>query len=211
MRLSIVLFAFGAWLLQRQAELPDMRYAWVVIALALPALLIALVWRARTVGASPPRIVRAIGKALLAACALAAGFLWAAWLAHARMDDALPAQWEGRDVELVGVIASLPQPYERSVRFEFDVERVLTSGARVPQHIQLSWWGRPAGEATSASPPLHAAERWRLVVRLKRPHGTANPYGFDYEAWLLERGVRATGYVRPYGAAERLDAVVHRP
>jgi competence protein ComEC len=34
-------------------------------------------------------------------------------------------------------------------------------------------------------------------VRLKRPHGNLNPHGFDYEAWLFERGIRATGYVRP--------------
>jgi competence protein ComEC len=27
-------------------------------------------------------------------------------------------------------------------------------------------------------------ERWQLVVRLKRPHGTVNPHGFDIEAWL---------------------------
>jgi competence protein ComEC len=39
-------------------------------------------------------------------------------------------------------------------------------------------------------------ERWRFTVRLKRPHGNANPGGFDYEAWLLERNIRATGYIR---------------
>jgi competence protein ComEC len=33
-------------------------------------------------------------------------------------------------------------------------------------------------------------------VRLKRPHGNINPGGFDLEAWLLERNLRATGYVR---------------
>jgi competence protein ComEC len=29
-----------------------------------------------------------------------------------------------------------------------------------------------------------AGERWRFVVRLKRPHGNVNPQGFDYEGWL---------------------------
>jgi competence protein ComEC len=48
-------------------------------------------------------------------------------------------------------------------------------------------------------------ERWKLTVRLKRAHGNANPHGFDYEAWLLEQGVRATGYVR---SGERLDGFV---
>jgi competence protein ComEC len=52
---------------------------------------------------------------------------------------------------------------------------------------------------------MHPGERWRLTVRLQRPHGNANPGGFDYEAWLLEQGVRATGYVRAKGGNRRLD------
>ena len=59
-------------------------------------------------------------------------------------------------------------------------------------------------------PDLAAGERWRLVVRLKRPHGYANPGGFDLEAWLLERNLRATGYVRAGEANARLDAFAGR-
>jgi competence protein ComEC len=64
-------------------------------------------------------------------------------------------------------------------------------------------WLQPTRGATSLSsaPSIicltcSPAKRWRLTVRLQRPHGNANPGGFDYEAWLLEQGVRATGYVR---------------
>ena len=200
MRLNIVLFALGAWWLQRQWELPDMQPAWL-LALAAPMLVMA---RARSIS------LRAIARTAIAAAALAAGFYWAAGAAHVRLADALPTEWEGRDIELVGVVASLPQAYERSVRFELDVERVLTGGARVPGRIVLAWWGRSQRDG-GALPELKPGERWRLAVRLKRPHGTANPHGFDYEAWLLERNVRATGYVRPRGATERLTAFVHRP
>ena len=35
-----------------------------------------------------------------------------------------------------------------------------------------------------------------MTVRLKAPHGLRNPHGFDYELWLWEQGVQATGYVR---------------
>ena len=35
-----------------------------------------------------------------------------------------------------------------------------------------------------------------MTVRLKAPHGSSNPHGFDYELWLWEQGVQATGYVR---------------
>jgi len=140
------------------------------------------------------------------------GFFWAAGLAHLRMADALPPEWEGRDISVIGVVASLPQPAERSVRFEFDVERVLTPGAQVPQRIVLSWWGRGARDASPAVlPEVHPGERWQLLVRLKRPHGSANPHGFDYEAWLFERGIRATGYVRPKSNPRRLQAMVQAP
>ena len=201
MRLNIVLFALGACLLQRQAELPDMRYAWLLL-LAAPALALSR--------SSFKALARAAAVAL-AAASFAAGFYWASALAQARLADALPSEWEGRDIEVFGVVASLPQPYERSMRFEVDVTEVLTAGARVPRRIVLSWWGRSAHDGIAALPEVHAGERWRFVVRLKRPHGTSNPHGFDYEAWLLERGVRATGYVRPQLPAQRLSALVHRP
>lgn len=207
MRLYIMLFAIGAWLLQREAELPDMRYAWLLLLLAAP-LYAATRYQARA--------VKRAAQVMRAAAWLMAGFFWAATLAHVRMADALAPEWEGRDITLVGVVASLPQPFERSVRFELDVEEVLTPDAVVPQRIVLSWWGRGISTTTerrdaASLPRVHPGERWRLTVRLKRPHGSLNPHGYDYEAALLERGLRATGYIRPGLPFERLDAVVHRP
>jgi competence protein ComEC len=151
-------------------------------------------------------------ETLVKAGCVAVGFSWAAWCAQQRLADALPAEWEGRDIAIVGVVAALPQSYEQGVRFELDVERVLTPGARVPGRIVLSGGGGPAraGE-TAGFAELGAGERWELTVRLKRPRGTANPHGFDYEAWLLERNLRATGYVRPRAGSGRLARMVHRP
>jgi competence protein ComEC len=82
----------------------------------------------------------------------------------------------------------------------------------LPQRIVLSWWGSPAREDRPATfPALAPGERWQLTVRLKRPRGTANPHGFDYEAWLFERGLRATGYVRPRSPRGRLAEMVPKP
>jgi competence protein ComEC len=122
------------------------------------------------------------GKGFVIPAAFAAGFFWAALLGHARMADWLMPQLEGRDLEVVGVVSGLPAVGERSVRFEFETE-----SAGLPGKLLLSFYG--PGE-------FHPGERWRLTVRLKRPHGNVNPHGFDYEAWLLERGIGATGYVR---------------
>ncbi|MEZ5614510.1 MAG: DNA internalization-related competence protein ComEC/Rec2 [Rhodocyclaceae bacterium] len=199
MRYAILCFALGVWILQRQAALPD----WPVLA-ALAAVSAGLTLAAR----------RAPGAWRLAAAGLAAllaGLAWAAALGHIRLADRLPAQHEGRDIRLVGVVAGLPQAFENGVRFTFDVEQ---AEAAVPARISLAWYGseRANEEPSRAAPPaLHAGERWQFVVRLKRPHGNLNPQGFDYEAWLFERGIRATGYVRPAQDNRRLDAFVWRP
>jgi competence protein ComEC len=202
MRLGILSFVAGAWWLQQQATLPETRWAWALAALGLAAVAV----RARN---TPQRLARG---ALIGMGCVALGFAWAAWCAQQRLADGLLAQWEGRDIAIAGVVGALPLIYERGVRFEFDVERVLTQGAHVPARIVLSWWGNPARDERPASfPALKAGERWELTVRLKRPRGTANPHGFDYEAWLLERNLRATGYVRPKAGNRRLADMVHRP
>lgn len=121
-------------------------------------------------------------RAFVVALAFAAGFFWAGLLAHARMADWLAPHLEGRDLEVLGVVSGLPAVGERSVRFEFE-----TQSASLPKKLLLSSYG-PA--------EFHPGERWLLTVRLRRPHGNVNPHGFDYEAWLLERGIGATGYVR---------------
>jgi competence protein ComEC len=125
------------------------------------------------------------------------------------MGGQLASFLEGRDLRVTGVIADLPQTHERGLRFAFDVERT-DAGVRVPGRLLLNWYGRAddEDERTATVPALRAGERWSLTVRLKRPHGTANPHAFDYELWLLEEGVGATGYVRPVPGNRLLDPFV---
>ena len=199
MRILILAFVAGIVVLQQQAHLPALGWA----AALVPLWALALYWR--------PGYVR---RGLLLALTVAAGFFWSALIAQHRLDDNLPLAWEGKEIQVVGVVAALPQFTERGVRFEFDVEQVLTPGAQVPRHIQLFWFARAddAEEDALLNPGrLHAGERWQFVVRLKRPHGTANPSGFDYEAWLLEQNLRATGYVRKDPNNFRIDSLVLRP
>src|SRR6266403_1708036 len=182
MTLTALAFAAGAALLQQQAQLPWL--AWLAF-LPLCIGLAVLRWR---------------GAAVFA---LAGGFLWAAACAHWRMADWLSPELEGRDLQVVGVVAALPALGERSVRFEFDVE---SAEQKLPSKIQLSWYRSSAYEDQPAllAGMVHPGERWRFTVRLRRPHGTVNPHGFDYQAWLLERGIGATGYVRSRGEQVRL-------
>ena len=200
MRLAALGFALGVCLLQQQPALPGPG----VLALLCALVSLGAVGFIRRV---PPSV--AGGATFIAFAAL--GFAWAAAFAHWRLADRLDPGLEGRDVVVTGVVASLPQPFERGVRFDFDVESPDTG---VPRHVALSSYGGFAADNAEGALAVRPGERWRFVVRLRRPHGAVNPHGFDYEAWLLERGIRATGYVRTPGhrgdgaAPERLDALV---
>lgn len=192
MRILIIAFVVGVAWLQTQATLPPLVWAtWLII----PVLLVLLLRGKGRLGA-----VRWFCFLLLAT---GGGFFWATLIAQYRLSDRLPDAWEGRDVRLTGVVAGMPQFTDRGVRFEFDVEQVLTRAAKVPRHLSLAHY-RETGESAdteasqaAAQSPFHAGERWQLTVRLKQPHGTANPHGFDFEAWALENNIRAVGTVRP--------------
>ena len=205
MRLSILAFLLGVVLLQMQAELLG---AGVYGGLA--ALLGLLLGTGLAFGTPSTALWRAFWRTLGAALL---GFAWAGWLAQLRLADPLPEVWENREIALTGVVASLPQRFERGERFAFDVEAVHPRTATVPRRIQLAWYhGAAAGELddeASDAGTVRPGQRWRFTVRLKRPHGNANPYGFDYEAWLLERNIRATGSIR--GSGERVEDFVARP
>ena len=117
--------------------------------------------------------------------------------------SALNPALEGRTLHVVGIVASLPQRMEDSARFRFEVASAReASGAlvKLPSQLLLGWYGnRLNGSDEKLQPPpadLRPGDRWQLAVRLKAPHGHINPHGFDYELWLWEQGLQATGYVR---------------
>lgn len=192
MRLNILAFAAGILIVQMQPELPG----WVPWGIAgLVLVLPRLHW-----SGWPVRTLALLG-------CLALGVAWGAWRAETRLADQLGADWEGRDIEVVGVVAALPQDFSNGTRFEFDVNFRLTAEAVVPQRIMLSWYQGRRDDEQFERLQVRPGERWRFTVRLKRPHGNANPGSFDYEAWLLERNIRATGYIRP-NPPQRVDGMV---
>lgn len=127
--------------------------------------------------------------------AILLGFGWAWSFAYLRLADDLPAELEGRDLIVIGRIASMLDVRELDPQFEFDVEHA--SDERVPARLRLGWYD------SDAHP--RPGECWRLLVRLKRRNGFANPGGFDYEAHLFRLGIGATGYVRADERNGKLD------
>ena len=161
-----IFFGFGVWLLQQQAALPDFAWGWL-LTIGLPAL--PLLQNAR--------LTRLL---LTAALACGLGFYHAAWQAEQRLAASLDYAWQGRDIEVIGVVAELPRRFERGLRFSYEVEQTLTPGVSVPRHIYLSAY------TDKQQLLFRAGERWQLTLRLKQPHGSANPHGFDFEMWALE-------------------------
>jgi competence protein ComEC len=84
------------------------------------------------------------------------------------------------------------------------VETAQLDGAvvAVPPRIDVGWYGGVYSTGSEMvglqrqPEDVRAGERWQMTLRLKAPHGSRNPHGFDFELWLWEQGVQATGYVR---------------
>lgn len=135
-----------------------------------------------------PALIRWPGRTLWIAAVL--GVLLTVWRAQAVLADRWPAHQHGTDHLLQGRIASLPEREGQDWRFLFETE-----DPRFPRRIRAAWY-RTAQE-------LRGGECWRFELRLRSPHGSLNPGGFDYESWLFRQGITATATVR---GAERCEA-----
>ena len=144
------------------------------------------------------------GSALVLLAFALAGFAACGWRAERFLARGLDPALEGRDLIVTGIVAAMPQQHEAGLRFRLEVESATAGGVpvRLVPLLSLGWYGgvAPAGsglvELQRLPAPLRAGERWQLAVRVKAPHGNSNPHGFDYELWLWEQGVQATGSVR---------------
>lgn len=156
--------------------------------------------------------------------------LWAMFWAALQLQNRLPQDREAQDIRIHAVVVSAQfrepnnQKLEVIVVAAFDLERQTI--VDIPERLKLSY---RAGKSFNHSSPLEhddnqsglidaaviddphyfrEGEGWELWVRLKRPRGFANLGGFDYERWLLARGIGATGYVKTggeYGPTRRTE------
>lgn len=197
--LAVLAFALGCAGMQFQAEHPaDHQVMAMLICAALVftlGFLRVLRWqrgvRSRYVGAN-------ILLWLISAGAL--GFGWAAYTGAQRVSDAWPPDLEGKNVTVLGYVATMPTVVSGGQRVQFVIESsdsnagmsadssADSSADLKGKKIALSWYGE--------HPLLQPAQRYRIVMRAKQRHGGLNPHGFDYELWLVQRGMAATAYLR---------------
>lgn len=198
--------------LQQPALWPSGGYA------ALVALAVALAggWQGLKALRRFQRPASVIARLMVLLIAVLLGFGLTGWRAGAFQATALDPALEGRDIAVTGMVLAMPQFSEDALRFRLGIESARLDGRAVtlPPQIMLGWYSGFIGRETKSAPvessdaselalelqrkpqPLRAGERWQMTVRLKAPHGNSNPHGFDYELWLWEQGVQATGYVR---------------
>ena len=119
-----------------------------------------------------------------------AGFLWAFFWANNLLSQQLANQIEGEALEITGQVVSLPVVRGYATRFQLQAHKLIDEEGHswpLPGKVRLSWY--------RSEQEIRPGQLWRLRVKLKRPYGFMNPGGFDYEAWLFQKRIRATGYV----------------
>lgn len=108
------------------------------------------------------------------------GFTYTFIHAHSVLSWTLPKTQEGKPQLITGHIASLPTKNQFSTSFLF-----------APNHneslIRLNYHNE--------EDHIHVGDNRQFLVKLKRIHGVQNPGGFDYEAWSLQKNLRASGSI----------------
>jgi len=172
-------FLIGVLTLLQFRTLPDVQLAWFIVFTIVLIFFSQHFW------------IKIIASCLC-------GFLWCLFVSHQVMGQGISTVLEGQDVLIEGRVEDFPVKKKLATRFLFSVDSISYKGKAYasPGKIRLSWY--------YATTTPKVGERWQFLVRLKQPHGFMNPGGFDYEAWLFQHRIRATGYVRKQHTPVRL-------
>jgi competence protein ComEC len=117
-----------------------------------------------------------------------AAYLWAGFYFQSAVNLKLDNRFDNQVVMLSGIIVDIPKIKARSVRFLVKPDFIEGYNQRLPNKIRLSWY-------RSNQLPV-VGQRWQFRAKLRRPNGFHNPAGFDYELWILVKGIGATGYIK---------------
>lgn len=128
---------------------------------------------------------------------------WANWRAEIRLKDQLETAQENVVTRVSFLITGLIQDQGDSFRFEAQVQvepQTKTLPVGIPRNIQVVW-PKPGKNRFQTEPErfpneILPGQQWRAALIFRRPRTALNPHGFDYEAHLLSRNIRAIGRVR---------------
>ena len=160
-------------------------------------------WQSRREGRPlQRRSTRFMAQVALVISGALLAFGLAGWRAHPLLADRLAPALESQVLPVRGVVTGLPVLYPDATRFVLDVTQAPPG---VPGRLSLSWYARQTRTGPAEAPPrVRPGQVWQFSVRLKRPHGYANPGGNDAELTLFRDGIGATGTVSRMGAPPQL-------
>jgi competence protein ComEC len=186
--LAVLGFIAACTAVQFQATLPSVKQItpWLFGAMTLVFITLAVLGNHYAKPMPRFKTYALLGLSVLAGMVL--GLAWAALVGAQRVADGWPAALEGKDIIASGYVASMPTLGTASQRVLFVLQDNDTDLSLNGKTLALSWY-----QGTFA---LQPAQRYRLTFRAKQRHGGMNPQGFDYELWLVSRGIAATGYIR---------------
>lgn len=101
-------------------------------------------------------------------------------VADDRLTERLPLERSHQVAEVRGIVTEISRHDQYVQRFE-----LLTDEGK---KLRLGWWRSRTSLAVGSCV--------LTSVKLRSPSGSANPGGFDYEAWLMRRSIAATGSVK---------------
>lgn len=128
--------------------------------------------------------------------------LWSSWHVEQALQHRLPLALHNQTQSFEGCVASVPERRQipnsqrTYVRFELAVTDNAISPAGL-RRVFLSWYQDDL--------PMRVGDCYRVVATLRTARNLANALPFDYEAYMLFRGIDATGYVRSLEPLKKAD------
>ena len=122
------------------------------------------------------------------------------WLLDARTDQGvdLPFQTGRQEVAITGVVTAPVEhgPGRMTMIVAVRAVQLDTASRQVRGNLRLTWRPCKSGHECEPDTDLFRGDRITVRARLRPPFGTRNPGGFDYGAYLRDRGIHAVATVR---------------
>lgn len=108
---------------------------------------------------------------------------------NALNNNNIPAEQLDKKIHLIqGEVSNIVHTKSDSSRFNFLISHWQGRQVKEDFKVRLTW--------KAPGKPLQQGQKWQLAVKLKPAHGLANVGGFNYQVWLRQQQIIATGYVK---------------
>ena len=220
----VLVFIVSVLLFYQQPEYPPIWFGLVSLCLA-----IWLIWMIRTgltlpvfrstFPVRPPYFLIILNSVL----GLIIGISWVFWQTF--FMPTLPERALNQPVFLTGTLIVLPNQSLTAERVRIKhlmkVDFIAPDSSsptlstvsyafRTKPIVSVNWYlSRDELANINALPKL--GETWQLRGKLKANHSSMNPNGFDYEAWLLQKGIAAQGYIKAFTKTELRQNIERMP